>query len=187
VVNNYHGQRLDSVDSFRENSIKGAQEVDINTYRLEVSGLVESPKSYTYSEVLAHASIQKVVTLNCVEGWSATVLWTGVRVTDLLDETGPMPEANTVIFRAVDGYSTSLPLSYVRDKNIILASSINNATLTPAKGFPFQLVAEDKWGYKWIKWVKSIELSSNASYRGYWEGRGFNNLGDLHGPKLEQG
>ena len=40
-------------------------------------------------------------------------------------------------------------------------------------GYPFQLVAEDKWGYKWIKWIVKIELTDDPSYRGYWEQRGY--------------
>jgi DMSO/TMAO reductase YedYZ molybdopterin-dependent catalytic subunit len=46
-------------------------------------------------------------------------------------------------------------------------------------GFPFQLAAEDKWGYKWIKWVTKIELSNNPDYRGFWESRGYSNQGDI--------
>jgi DMSO/TMAO reductase YedYZ molybdopterin-dependent catalytic subunit len=42
------------------------------------------------------------------------------------------------------------------------------------------LVAEDKWGYKWIKWVTEIRLSDDPTYRGYWESRGYSNSGDLN-------
>ncbi|MCU0631124.1 MAG: molybdopterin-dependent oxidoreductase, partial [Methanoregulaceae archaeon] len=55
---------------------------------------------------------------------------------------------------------------------------MNNVTLPEDRGYPFQLVAEDKWGYKWIKWVTKIELSDNPSYRGYWEQRGYSIGGD---------
>jgi DMSO/TMAO reductase YedYZ molybdopterin-dependent catalytic subunit len=40
-------------------------------------------------------------------------------------------------------------------------------------------VAEDKWGYKWIKWIDEIELSDNPDYHGYWEQRGYSNSGNL--------
>ena len=56
---------------------------------------------------------------------------------------------------------------------------MNNVTLPPERGFPFQLVAESKWGYKWIKWITAIELSDNEDYRGYWESRGYPNDADL--------
>jgi DMSO/TMAO reductase YedYZ molybdopterin-dependent catalytic subunit len=178
-VRDYQGQKLDSVTDFRENSIKGPQRVNISTYRLDVSGLVDTPESLTYGEVLHHKLYRKVITLHCVEGWDATVLWEGIKVTDLLNDTGIAPGANTVIFFAYDGYSTSLPLDYIREHDILLASGMNGVTLPIDRGYPFQLVAEDKWGYKWIKWVTRIELSDDPSYRGYWEQRGYSNGGDL--------
>ena len=56
---------------------------------------------------------------------------------------------------------------------------MNGVKLPPERGFPFQLVAEDKWGYKWVKWIEQLEVSSDASYRGYWEQRGYSNDGSL--------
>ncbi len=63
---------------------------------------------------------------------------------------------------------------------------MNGLTLPEARGFPFQVVAEDKWGYKWAKWVTSIELSDNPNFKGYWESRGYNNNGDHSGPMFEK-
>jgi DMSO/TMAO reductase YedYZ molybdopterin-dependent catalytic subunit len=57
---------------------------------------------------------------------------------------------------------------------------MNNVTLPEERGFPFQLVAESKWGYKWIKWINEIELSDNIFYKGYWEKRGFSNSANLN-------
>ncbi|MBN2459747.1 molybdopterin-dependent oxidoreductase [Candidatus Woesearchaeota archaeon] len=185
-VRNYQGEKLDSVNDFRENSIKGPQEVNISSYQLGIEGLVESPKNFSYEELLSCPSQQKVTTLHCVEGWATKILWEGVKLEDLLAETGIKPGANTVIFRAYDGYSTSLPLQYIKDNDIMLAYKMNNATLLPQRGFPLQLVAEDKWGYKWIKWVTSIELSDNSSFKGFWERQGYSNNGDLKGPMFDR-
>ncbi len=184
-IRDYNGQRLDSIGKFRENSIRGPQDVDLENYSLEITGLVKSPVSMSYEEVLGHKRYSKVVELNCVEGWSVKILWEGVLVSDLIDEAGAMPQANTVIFHAYDGYTTSLSLKYIRDNNILLAYKMNNITLPAERGFPFQLVAEDKWGYKWIKWVTRIELSDDEDYKGYWESRGYNANGDLNGSKFE--
>ncbi len=180
-VRGYDGEMLSAISDFRENSIRGPQQVSEETYRLKITGLVDSPQEHTYDEVLAHDKYSKVVTLFCVEGWEATILWEGFRVADLLDEAGVKPEANTVIFHAYDGYTTSLPLDYIRNRGIIVAYKMNGVALPPERGFPLQLVAEDKWGYKWIKWVTEIELSSDPDYKGYWESRGYSNSGDLPG------
>jgi DMSO/TMAO reductase YedYZ molybdopterin-dependent catalytic subunit len=175
----YQGQKLSSVDDFRENSINGPQHIDINNYTLSVKGMVNNTKTYTYGDVLAHDSYKKVSTLNCVEGWSVTILWEGVPVKDLIAGAGVKPGAGTIIFYAADGYTTSFPLDYIMDNNIMLAYKMNNITMPPGRGYPFQLVAEDKWGYKWIKWVTAIELS-DRDFTGYWEQRGYSNDGSLN-------
>jgi DMSO/TMAO reductase YedYZ molybdopterin-dependent catalytic subunit len=84
-----------------------------------------------------------------------------------------------VIFYAQDGYSTSLPLSYIVSNNIMIAYKMNGVVLPPDRGYPFQLVAESKYGYKWIKWITQIEVSDDANYRGYWESRGYSNNADF--------
>jgi DMSO/TMAO reductase YedYZ molybdopterin-dependent catalytic subunit len=182
-IKEYQGEKLGSINDFRENSIKGTQYVDKNSYKLEITGLVSSPKSYSYDDILNLPHYQKVTTINCVEGWSVKALWEGVLVKDILKNITIKPEAKTIIFYAADGYSTSFPLDYILNNNIIMASKINGVVLPPERGFPFQLVAEQKWGYKWIKWITKIELSSDTNYKGFWESRGYNNAGDLNASK----
>jgi DMSO/TMAO reductase YedYZ molybdopterin-dependent catalytic subunit len=179
-VNNYQGQKLTPINNMPKTSIKGTQYVNMSNYTLEVTGLVQNPRNYTYDEVLNHTTYQKVVTLNCVEGWDATILWQGVLVSDLLKDVKPLPSGTTVIFTAADNYTTSFPIDYLYNNNILLAYKMNNVTIPPEYGFPFQLVAESKWGYKWIKWVTKIEVSNNTNYTGYWESRGYTNSGDLN-------
>jgi DMSO/TMAO reductase YedYZ molybdopterin-dependent catalytic subunit len=180
-VRSYEGADLSSVNDFRENSIKGVQHVDPATYRLQVAGLVATPLSLTYDQVIARTLYKKVVTLHCVEGWDATILWEGVKVKDLLEAAGYDPKASTVIFTAYDGYTTSLPVSYLVGRDILLAYRMNGIPVPEARGFPFVLVAEDKWGYKWIKWVTKIEASSDTSFRGYWEQGGYSQDGSIEG------
>jgi DMSO/TMAO reductase YedYZ molybdopterin-dependent catalytic subunit len=179
-IKEYQGTDLSSITDFRENSIKGPQRIDLENYRLKVDGLAENPLEYTLEEATGNRqSYRKVVTLNCVEGWRVKILWEGVLVEDLIEETKASPEVNTVIFHAYDGYTTSLPLDYIREQDIMLAYKMNGVVLPPERGAPFQLVAESKWGYKWIKWVTEIELSDDVKYQGYWERRGYSNDADL--------
>ena len=179
-IREYEGVDLSSINDFRENSIKGPQEIDVENYTLRITGLVGNSTSYTYDEVVSnHQHYKKVVTLDCVEGWSVTILWEGLLVRDLLAEAQPLANAEVVIFHAYDGYTTSLPIDYIMNNNILMAYKMNGVTLPPERGFPFQLVAESKWGYKWIKWITEIELSDDTNYRGYWESRGYSNSADL--------
>lgn len=174
-VKEYEGKDLSSITEFRENSIAGVQYIEIDTYKLALDGLVETPADLTYEQVLDHTPYQKVVTLHCVEGWSVDILWEGILLKDLFDEVKVKSEANTVIFHSYDGYTTSLPLQTVLDKDLIIAYKMNGVVLPAERGFPFQLVAEDKLGYKWAKWITRIELSDDSSYQGYWEQRGYSN------------
>lgn len=179
-IRDYQGENLSSIADFRENSIKGPQNVSKTTYRLTITGLVNKTIEYTYNEVLEKfQKYQKVVTLLCVEGWSVKILWEGFLVNDLLKEAGVSPDAVAVIFHAYDGYTTALPLDYITSKNIIMAYKMNGITLPAERGFPFELVAESQYGYKWIKWITQIELTDNPDYLGYWESRGFPNNATL--------
>lgn len=174
-IREYQGVRLDPAIGPRDNSISGIQTVDLDSYQLQLTGLVAKPGSYSYQQVLAKEPSQRLITLYCVEGWQATVLWEGVRITDLLADAGIKDEATTVIFHCVDGYTTSLPLATIKDKDMLLAYSANGVALPASMGFPFIVVAEDKLGYKWARWVNEIELSSDENYKGYWEKRGYEN------------
>jgi len=176
----YQGQDLSSINDFRENSIKGPQYVDINTYQLKINGLVADSGEYTFDEVTGNfTSYEKVVRLNCVEGWAVNILWQGVQVRDILTKAEPLADAKVVIFHAYDGYTTSFPIEYIMSNPILMAYKMNDITIPPERGYPFQLVAESKWGYKWIKWITQIELSDDINYKGYWEERGYSNTGDL--------
>ena len=179
-VTEYEGKDLSSLTDFRENSIKGPQYINTDVYTLTIDGLVEQPKSLTYDEVLDNQKYTKVVTLHCVEGWSVDILWEGILLADLFEAVDIQESADTVIFHSEDGYSTALPLQTIMDRQLMIAYKMNGVVLPPERGFPFQLVAEDKLGYKWIKWITRIELSDDANYKGYWEQRGFDNEADVN-------
>lgn len=180
-ISSYQGQQLTAAARLPENSIKGPPTINMDTYRLQVGGLVNNPLSLSYYEVLQMPQYTKLVVLHCVEGWDATILWQGAKISELIDLVQADPSSNTVIFHSADGYTTSLPLEYVRENNILLAHKENEQVLPATLGYPFIVVAEDKYGYKWARWVTKIELSDNANYKGFWEQRGFNNQADLPG------
>lgn len=177
-ISQYKGMKLTPSNSLPQNAIKGTQKVDIAKYRLTVDGRVKIAKGYTYKQITDRSAVTKLVTLKCIEGWTATILWEGVLLKDVISDSQPESDAVTVIFHAQDGYTTSLPLATVQSKNLILAYKTNEVTLPPELGFPFIVVAEDKYGYKWARWVTRIELSNDPNYKGYWEQRGFDNVGN---------
>lgn len=171
-IRQYQDHHLAAFDRDYDNSIRGPQKVDPKTYRLQVRGLVDQPLSLTYDQVLALPPVRRVVTMPCVEGWSEVLLYDGVRLVELLAQAGIKPTANNIIFRTVEGYSTSLSLDYIRKNDALLGYRINGLILDAKRGYPFQVVAEHQLGYKWAKWVVEIE-ASDQPFKGYWEQRGY--------------
>jgi len=178
-IKEYKGKLLSPAVGPRDNSINGVQKVDISTYTLKIDGLVTNPVEMKYAEVLKMPAYERLITLHCVEGWSATMLWKGVLLEELLAKAAPLSSAITVIFHGYDGYTTSLPLSTIIEKKLIMAYNANNIALPPEMGYPFIIVAEDKLGYKWARWVTRIELSNDSTFKGYWEVRGYDNIADV--------
>lgn len=177
----YQGAKLSPFDREYDNSIRGPQTVDRAKLRLKVHGLVQKPQALSYDQVLALGKAQRAVLMNCVEGWSELLLFTGVSLADVLAKAGAKKEARWVIFRAADGYSSAMPIDYLLKSKAMLAYKVNGRTLDAQRGFPFWLVAEGKLGYKWVKWVVEIELS-DKEHKGYWEKRGYSNSADVKRP-----
>jgi DMSO/TMAO reductase YedYZ molybdopterin-dependent catalytic subunit len=185
----FQGKKLTPIKEQGNNALAGTQIIDRSTYRLTVDGLVDHPLTLTYAELLAYPQESWLMDLNCVEGWSFTAKWTGPELSSIFNDAKVKPEAKIAIFHTADvptGYS-SLDLSYIRDNDIIIALKLNDVTLPPDRGFPFQVVAKSKYGYKWAKWVTRIELSSDTNFRGYWESVGWNNEANVGRPALESG
>lgn len=179
----FMGQKLTPISQQRNNALAGTQVINNATYRLVVDGLVDNALSLSYADLLAYPQVSKLMDLDCVEGWGFTAKWTGPTLDSIFADAEVKPEAKIAIFYSADapeGY-TSLDLSYIQEKNIIIALKDNDITLPPDRGFPFQVIAEGKYGYKWAKWVTRIELSDDTSFRGYWESRGYSNDADIPG------
>jgi DMSO/TMAO reductase YedYZ molybdopterin-dependent catalytic subunit len=81
-VRKYKGKKLSSIDDVENQGIKGVQNISISDYSLQITGLVNHPQKFNYQQVLKLPNYSKVVELNCVEGWSAKILWEGVQVKD---------------------------------------------------------------------------------------------------------
>jgi DMSO/TMAO reductase YedYZ molybdopterin-dependent catalytic subunit len=185
----FMGHVLTPISQQNNNALAGTQYIDRESYRLTVDGLVDNPLSLSYADLQAYPQIDQLMELDCVEGWNFVAKWTGPTLSAIFNDAKVSPEAKIAIFHTADvpqGYS-SLDLTYIYDEDIIIALKDNDITLPPERGFPFQVVAMSKFGYKWAKWVTRIELSSDISFRGYWESEGFNNNADVGGPMFETG
>jgi len=179
----YLGVKLTPINAQRNNALAGTQIINKDTYELTIDGLINKSLTLNYNDLEAYPQISEVTTLPCVEGWKFVAKWTGPSLTSILNDAGIKQGATILIFYTQDcpsGY-TSLNISYVLDKNIIIALKDNDITLPPDRGFPFQVIADGKLGYKWAKWVTRIEVSDNDNFLGYWESRGYSNSADTNG------
>ncbi|WP_411543660.1 molybdopterin-dependent oxidoreductase [Kitasatospora sp. DSM 101779] len=128
-------------------------------WQLEVVG----PRPYRIglAELGRLPQSEAVLPIACVEGWSASARWGGVRVADLLARAGaPAGSAVRVTSLEADGpYRVmEMPAQYARDPFTLLALRVNGATLNPDHGFPARIVAPNRPGVLQTKWVARIEV-----------------------------
>jgi DMSO/TMAO reductase YedYZ molybdopterin-dependent catalytic subunit len=145
-----------------------------DAYRLAVNGLVSKQLSLNMSDVLALPAVREKRFYQCVTGWSVpNSVWTGVRLSHLLDMVGPLPSAGAVKFYSFDGvYTESLTMEQARKSDVLLAYKLMDKPLSRAQGAPLRLVVPGMYGYKFIKWVNRIELITHP-IDGYWEVNGY--------------
>lgn len=136
-----------------------AHRVDITQYRLIVNGLVETPLSVSYDELLQYPSVTRVVLLICPYVFADNAEWTGVPVSRLLDEAGVKPNASKVVFYSIDGYQASLTIEEALVDEVFLAYNVNGQTLPPEHGYPLRLVVKGYYGANWVKWLERIEVT----------------------------
>ena len=160
-------------------SALGQPQVDLNTYQLTITGMVDSAYALSYEDIQKMESVTTdTMLLYCVEGWEVLGNWRGILLRDLLQTARIQNGGMSVFFRCLDGYSTALPLSYVLNNDVLLAYEVNGKPLRSYDGFPLRVVAPRKFGYKWAKWVTEVWVY-DQSYLGYWERTGWSNQADV--------
>jgi len=149
--------------------------IDVNQYALIVDGLVENPLKLTYEELTSLPSVDLVTKLQCVSDpyfLSATVKWTGVRLSTILNMAGVSKNAIKVITYGADGYTSDLPLWKAMEPDTLVAYMADGEPLLRRHGYPVRLVVPRWWGYKSVKWLVRLTLT-DRNYLGYWESLGY--------------
>jgi DMSO/TMAO reductase YedYZ molybdopterin-dependent catalytic subunit len=126
-------------------------------YRLKIDGEVPKPLEFTLAELYAMPSTQKVINIQCVEGWDADVKWEGILLTDLLSRAGVSPKnLAQVTIEDTIGYKVTLTAGEVTNWDTMIALKSGGAPLTFDHGYPARLVAPTQIGTFWIKCVGRI-------------------------------
>ena len=157
-------------------------------YELRVTGLVETPRSYSLEQLRNMPAKHQVTRHDCVEGWSCIAKWTGVPLKAVLDEAKPKATARFAVFHCFDemGGGLSAPEPFYGSIDLvdcyhpqtILAYGLNNQALPVSNGAPLRLRVERQLGYKSSKYVHTIELVDSFArfgrgQGGYWEDQGY--------------
>ncbi len=134
-------------------------DLDISNYVLSVDGLVKTPLSLSYQELLRRPAITEVLLLVCPGFFGANPEWSGVPVSALLSEAGVMPEAAHVTVHAIDGDRQAFELGDMQSEGVFLAYQVDGQTLPKEHGYPVRLVVKGMYGAFWVKWVSRIEVT----------------------------
>ena len=131
-------------------------EVDINTYRLKVTGKVDRELSLSYQEILALSKVTGSPDLVCPGYFVDQATWSGVTFKSILDQAGPKPEAAWVRMKSADGYYSKVELEVALAADSFLAHELNGKPLPVSQGFPLRAVFPGQEGHLWVKWI--VEL-----------------------------
>ncbi len=144
----------------------GQPEFDVVSYRLTITGEVDSSFALSWDE-LVHlpAAATDTLLMYCIEGWQVWGVWKGVPVADLLQKARVRTKARYVLFRSLDGYTTSLPISYLTKYRSLLAYQVNGKPLAGHDGLPLRLTALGLYGYKWAKWVQELTVLDSHQWQ----------------------
>jgi len=155
-------------------------------WSLRITGLVEEEVELGWDDVLGSDLVEKWVTLSCVSNpvggdLVGNALWSGVLTADLLARARPLPEADMVLSRSIDGFTAGSPIEALTDdRQALLAVSMNGEPLPAQHGFPARLVVPGLYGYvSATKWVVEMTVTRFDAHQGYWTPRGWSALGPI--------
>jgi DMSO/TMAO reductase YedYZ molybdopterin-dependent catalytic subunit len=161
-------------------------QVDPDTWRLRVHGLVDREVTMTFDDLLAADLVEAYVTLTCVSnaiggGLAGNAKWLGLPVREVLAKAGPQPGADMVLSRSADGFTASTPIEALTDdRDALFAIGMNGDPLPAEHGFPVRMVVPGLYGYvSATKWVVDLEVTRFADAEAYWTVRGWSAKGPI--------
>jgi sulfoxide reductase catalytic subunit YedY len=135
--------------------------VDLDTWRLEVKGHVKTPLDLTYKQITSLPSVERDVLLICPGIFANHGRWKGISVSAVLKMVKAEEGVTHVTVRGPRGASEKVERFSVQDilsDKVFLAYQVNGQILPQKHGFPLRVVAEDHYGYEWVKYVDQITV-----------------------------
>ncbi|ACL57662.1 molybdopterin-dependent oxidoreductase [Methylobacterium nodulans] len=166
--------------------------IDPDSFRLEVTGHVETPLSLSLAELRALPGSEVVAVNQCsgnsrgfvaprvaggqlANGAMGNARWAGVPLRSVLDKAGLRRGAVQVAFEGLDGpvlpatpdYAKALDLDHARDGEVLLAYAMNGAELPWLNGYPLRLVVPGYYGTYWVKHLNRITVLDQP-FESFW-------------------
>jgi len=140
----------------------GIRASDVQGWRLTLKG---GPRDVAFSRaaLLSMPQHTAVLPIACVEGWSSTQTWTGVRLRDLARLAGVSRPTSALVESLQRGGSfraATLQGNQALDPDSLLALKVDGEDLAPDHGFPARVIVPALPGVHCTKWVASIEFRS---------------------------
>jgi hypothetical protein len=129
---------------------------EIATWRISVSGRVRQPVDLDLAALAGLGQIQLAAVLDCTSGWAIETAWSGTPLGAVLDAAGVDDSARGVTIRSATGWTSTLPVAEASE--CLLATHVAGAPLPVANGAPVRLVAPNRRGLDWVKWVREINV-----------------------------
>jgi DMSO/TMAO reductase YedYZ molybdopterin-dependent catalytic subunit len=143
------------------------------SFQLTVDGAVSSPLKLDFESLLELPQVEDTSDFHCVTTWSQMDLkWKGVRVSELLALSEPLPEASALMCHASDGYTTNVSLEEALKPDVLIAYQVDGKPLPREHGGPVRMITPQLYAWKGAKWINRLEvLTENRP--GFWEQRGY--------------
>lgn len=137
---------------------EGTDPISPLDWRLTVRGAVQRSLRLSLTGLASLGEeTEDAAVLDCTGGWALRTAWRGVRLASVLNAAAPAPGARHVTVRSVTGWYARMPLDEAR--RALLATSVAGRPLPHGNGAPCRLVAPDRRGLEWVKWVTEVEVS----------------------------
>jgi DMSO/TMAO reductase YedYZ molybdopterin-dependent catalytic subunit len=152
-------------------------QVDVSTWQFRVWGKAQA-KAFTWADFMAMPQSEFTADFHCVTTWSKLdVQWTGVKVTDFMQQVEIDPAAVHVMEHCYGDYTTNIALEdFLRPENFF-AHALFGEPLPPDHGGPLRLVVPHLYAWKSAKWINGLEFLDHPAL-GFWERNGYHERGE---------
>ena len=135
-----------------------AKAIDLESYRLEITGKVDQPLNLSYDDLRCLPKIETHSVLVCPGFFQDEATWAGAPLNEILERAHVQGDATGLWLVGADGYRAFVRLEEARAEDSILAYEWEGEPLPILHGFPVRAVFPPLQGNRWVKWLIEIQV-----------------------------